>query len=1395
MNLKGCGAVLFRQVLLLAASSCLSFVGASAQQNTNITQLIPPGSTWKFLSTEIPDPFWQTAEYNDSWWNIGIAQFGYGDGDEATLVRTGAPPHPITTYFRKSFVLPEAMTFANAHIRLLRDDGAVVYINGTRVLRDNMPDGEITPQTVAISSTDNENAFREYTIPVQQLLRAGNNVIAVEVHQANMMSSDMSFDLSLGVSTFFSEQDMAIISIRATQPNTSEPLPNALVAPGEFTVFRQDPLLQVPLYVNLEYSGSATTNDYEPLPRTVYFPAGTNAVSFLVLPRTDHLVEGTESVVAQIAGGSTVWDRTSPHRAYWQRMSNSVAEVLIRDADTNTNPLPVVSISVSDSQAHEEPLPSNIGMFRLRRSGPLDEYLTVFLRFEGTATLGEDVKSMPSSVRLMPGIAETNVWVSPINDDLPELTETVIAILTTNLGPATYTIDPLARRATVSVLDNDTTPSTLTITEPQNGETFQQGQPITISAVAVDPLGHISRVEFYDGTNRIGVSEIVFIQQPAPGTPIQHSIAWSNAAPGPHTLTAIARDSRQFDVRSAPVSIFVSRVSPEFPIVGVRTVNFPVPPNTNADFATRMFEFYRIGNTTEPLLIFFTKSGSATPGFDYHEFSNHIVFAPGTTTTNLPVFVIDDTIVEGTESVSVELQPPPPTIDYPYPTLYIIDATNHTANVAIFDNDRSTPTNVPPQVSITRPADGAVFAVGEQIHIGAQGSDPDGSISFIDLYINGQLAWRTNAPFLAHRWDDAPPGQHTLRAVAADNSGKTNASEIVHIRVGQDPNPERPAIALEVIDGVAMEPYSPTVEISDTASFRLLRVSGPTNEQLRISLSFAGTAGNGVDYERIGTLATLAPGQASTNIVFKPLYDPATETEETILLIVNSIDCEEGQTNSSFFSCYTVVGTNMQQAVLRPPPGTNRYPEIEITQPVDGAVFPVGAVIPIAAHASDPDGTIINIDLFIDWQRVWRTNSAALGFHWNNAPAGEHVLRAVATDNLGRTNSSLVRVLVRGTNEIAFVRRELPRGYTPGVPFTVTLIATPPIGTQAWAVEDGRPGGWPVSNISHGGVYDPATGKVKFGHFTDATRRVLTYTITPPPNSVNTFEFDGTASADGRSVPITGDRSVSPLASEFHPADLDRNRQIVLNEVTAYAAAWKRGTNWLSGPVPIPADYVTRAAFIWRNGEGYRFIATNPPPHCWVPTNAPRAFFAASSSTAERAIIADGNTRSITVSVAPAATAAAYTFEEKVPAGWIAANISHEGAFDPASGKIRWGLFMDADPRAFTYTLTTSSASTAGANVAGQLSFDGETIPVNGESSVSTDPSQALRIAASSSATHSGVSLTLSGPVGQVCALEASTDLTAWEPVADLYLPDGQLRFSDPSSGETAQRYYRLRAD
>ncbi|MBK9106646.1 MAG: CotH kinase family protein [Saprospiraceae bacterium] len=165
--------------------------------------LLSSGSTWKYSDANTaPQAGWYSPTFNDAAWQSGPAQLGYGDGDEATTLSFGGNTNNKTPsyYFRTTIDIADPASISGLLIRLKADDGAVVYLNGNEIWRVNMPAAPavISFGTLALSSVSgsSENAWNELTAPAAALL-AGQNTIAVEIHQADVTSSDVSFDLEL----------------------------------------------------------------------------------------------------------------------------------------------------------------------------------------------------------------------------------------------------------------------------------------------------------------------------------------------------------------------------------------------------------------------------------------------------------------------------------------------------------------------------------------------------------------------------------------------------------------------------------------------------------------------------------------------------------------------------------------------------------------------------------------------------------------------------------------------------------------------------------------------------------------------------------------------------------------------------------------------------------------------------------------------------------------------------------------------------------------------------------------------------------------------------------------------------------------------------------------------
>jgi hypothetical protein len=164
--------------------------------------LVAKQSTWKYLDNGTnPGTGWKDAGFTDTSWKTGQAKLGYGETDQITTVSYGSSSSNkyATTYFRYNFTVTEADLTGNDYwLNLLKDDGAIVYLNGVEIIRDNMKPGTIDYKTLATTGTAsvNEKTFNAFHID-KSLLHSGSNIIAVEVHQSDVTSSDLSFDMEL----------------------------------------------------------------------------------------------------------------------------------------------------------------------------------------------------------------------------------------------------------------------------------------------------------------------------------------------------------------------------------------------------------------------------------------------------------------------------------------------------------------------------------------------------------------------------------------------------------------------------------------------------------------------------------------------------------------------------------------------------------------------------------------------------------------------------------------------------------------------------------------------------------------------------------------------------------------------------------------------------------------------------------------------------------------------------------------------------------------------------------------------------------------------------------------------------------------------------------------------
>lgn len=162
------------------------------------SEVIGPNGEWKYLDIgQAPAGDWTGLDYDSTGWKTGDSPLGYGDPGMATTLDFGPQSSNKYSayYFRREFEITDPAALDRVTVNVVRDDGVAIYLNGVEIARDNLPTGELNYDTQALSAAGggDETLVREFDLP-KEMLRAGKNVLAAEVHQVSGSSSDLRFD-------------------------------------------------------------------------------------------------------------------------------------------------------------------------------------------------------------------------------------------------------------------------------------------------------------------------------------------------------------------------------------------------------------------------------------------------------------------------------------------------------------------------------------------------------------------------------------------------------------------------------------------------------------------------------------------------------------------------------------------------------------------------------------------------------------------------------------------------------------------------------------------------------------------------------------------------------------------------------------------------------------------------------------------------------------------------------------------------------------------------------------------------------------------------------------------------------------------------------------------------
>ncbi|HWV99888.1 MAG TPA: Ig-like domain-containing protein [Candidatus Acidoferrum sp.] len=575
--------------------------------------------------------------------------------------------------------------------------------------------------------------------------------------------------------------------------------------------------------------------------------------------------------------------------------------------------MPVVTIAATDPSASWA---GDTGTFTLFRTGDPTQTLNVYCRILGTATNGVDYQAISSFVQIPGGSYSNSVVITPINHG-QLITKTVTLLLAASpMAPPVNYIIGYPSNATVFIKPASVTnlPPLVKISTPANGSIFYTPANIPICANAYDIDGFVATVEFFAGTNSLGVRT----NNPMAANPLNpFCLVWSNAPAGAYALTAVATDDGGASTTSEAVNI---TVVPGPPPTNLPPVVSLVAPTNGSTFLTPVnIPLIAVGSDPDGFVTsveFF--AGSTSLGV----VSNWVVVDPlpggGTPAGSRGFFLLWSNVPAGSYVLTAKA-----TDDGGAST------TSDPVNITV--NTGPPPTNFPPVVRITSPPNGAVFHAPVNIPIYAYASDRDGFVATVEFFAGTNslglghgltilpwagtntwptFRWPTNVFTLT--WSNAPLGQYALTAVATDDGGASTVSPPVNISIEPSPPPPTnrpPIVSIVATDPVAIEGTNcwpwlgmtnpvPTWSnwVSAVPPWRFFTNCGPknatftvrrfgvTNDDLTVSYDIGGSGTNGVDYVPLSGVVTIPAGERKAAITLIPLDDGPPDINSTVVV-------------------------------------------------------------------------------------------------------------------------------------------------------------------------------------------------------------------------------------------------------------------------------------------------------------------------------------------------------------------------------------------------------------------------------------------------------------------------------------------------------------------------------
>ena len=492
----------------------------------------------------------------------------------------------------------------------------------------------------------------------------------------------------------------------------------------------------------------------------------------------------------------------------------------------------------------------------------------------------------------------------------------------TTLG--TFTITAVATgsngaqaTAVNTVMVNSATAPTVSITAPSTGSTVGVNLAQTITATAASSTGYIASVEFLVNGKPLSTDTV-----------FPYTASWTPSGTGTYILTAVAKDNSGVITTSAPASITVAASA-------APTVSLTNPGSGSS---------YTIGSS-----LTLTAAASDSDG----------------TITQVSFYVNGALLsTDTTAPYTSSIWTPASSGNYTLTAQATDNSGNVTTSTAVTVTIGS---NAAPTVSITSPASGLNYSLGNNVLIGAVASDTDGFIASVQFFANGQLIGAKTAAPYTFSWKPASAGTFALTAVATDNIGSSTTST---------------AVSITVTSAIA-----PSVSLTNPASGASYGVG------TSIPLNAAVTGGNGPTAQ-VEFFINGASLSIDSSAPYNTVWTPASAGTYSLIAVATD--------NAGVSGTSTAINVTVT---------SNGAPAVRLISPGTNLVVGLGTTVNLSAAASDADGSIASVRFLSNGTALALVTSSPYRTTYTPSAAGIYTIVAQATDNSGNVADSVAQTL------------------------------------------------------------------------------------------------------------------------------------------------------------------------------------------------------------------------------------------------------------------------------------------------------------------------------------------------------------------------------------------------